>query len=390
MENLHNRKILIVDDSQDNLDLIDDMLDDDGYENIICVLSAKEAYAQLEKHKIDLIILDIMMPDINGIEACKYIKSHEEYKDIPIIIATAKADLKTLQEGFDAGANDYVRKPIVNDIELLSRVKNALNLKINIDRYKELNNTLDKRVKEEIEKNRDKEQLLMQQSKMAAMGEMVGNIAHQWRQPLNALSLTIQKIKILDENNCLDKEQIDKITNKSTKLVNRMSNTIDDFMGFFRQNKEKVEFDIKDIVEETITLLDASLDNHNIELNITKTEEDTITNSYKGEFSQVIVNLLSNAKDVLLHNNIKNPKIDIEILKEENNIIIQIEDNGGGISPDIINRVFEPYFTTKEQGKGTGIGLYMSKMIIDENMNGKISVKNTDKGACFKIKIMEI
>ncbi len=390
MEDFYKKHILVVDDHQDNLDLIDDMLDDEGYTNIICVLSAKEAYEKLEILDIDLIILDIMMPDIDGIEACKYIKKHEEYKDVSIIFATAKADLETLQEGFDAGANDYIRKPIVNDIELLSRVKNALNLKFNIDRYKELNNSLNKRVQEEIEKNREKEQLLMEQSKLASMGEMIGNIAHQWRQPLNALGLTIQKIKVLEKNDDLSSDQIAKITEKSTRLIDKMSTTIDDFMGFFRQNKEKIEFDINDVINETVTLVDASFKNHYIELNINTSNDMMRIYGYRGEFSQVILNLLSNAKDVLIERKIEAPKINIGILKEKDKIIIKVCDNGGGVPTDIINRIFEPYFTTKEQGKGTGIGLYMSKIIIEENLDGMLSVENYEDGACFIIELKEV
>ncbi len=394
MINLYKRNILVVDDSKDNLDLIEDMLDDEGYESITCVLSAREAYKILDIQDIDLIILDVMMPDINGIDACKYIKEHKEYKDIPIIIATAKADLETLKEGFEAGANDYIRKPIVNDIELLSRVKNALHLKFNIDRFKELNKTLDQKVKDEIEKNRYKEQLLMQQSKLASMGEMIGNIAHQWRQPLNALSLTIQKIKLLERNNKLNSEQINKITYKSSRLIEKMSHTIDDFMGFFRQNKEKIEFDIHEVIKETVSIIDASFQNYCIKLNINITEEEMKIHGYRGEFSQVILNLLSNAKDILLEREIENPEINIDISKVESEIIIKVQDNGGGIPTDIIDRVFEPYFTTKDEGKGTGIGLYMSKMIIEENLDGKISVENnTDEnfhGAIVTIKLKDL
>ncbi len=387
MKDLYKSKILIVDDSQDNLDLIDDMLDDEGYENITCVLSAKEAYEKLESDDIDLIVLDIMMPEVDGIEACKYIKSNNKYKDIPIIIATAKADLQTLKEGFDAGANDYIRKPIVNDIELISRVKNALNLKVNIDKYKELSKNLDKRVQQEIEKNRYKEQLLMQQSKMASMGEMIGNIAHQWRQPLNALALSIQKVKILHSKDKLDVQNLEQATQKSLMLIEKMSNTIDDFMGFFRQDKIKTPFDVQKVVEETLTLLDASLKHNFIEFNIINNNINSTVKGYKGEFSQVILNLISNAKGALLERKIKDSRIDVEISAEENSVVVEVKDNAGGVPIEIMDRIFEPYFTTKEEGKGTGIGLYMSKIIIENNMDGKLGVKNDKDGAVFKIEL---
>jgi len=148
MKKLYDSKVLIVDDLEDNLELIEDMLDDEGYNNIISALSAKEAYEELEKNDIDLVILDVMMPEIDGIEACKYIKS--KYKDIPVILATAKTDMQTLEDGFDAGANDYVKKPIVNDVELLARVKNAISLKMSLDNYKTLNISLESNLKEKM------------------------------------------------------------------------------------------------------------------------------------------------------------------------------------------------------------------------------------------------
>ncbi|WP_456323102.1 response regulator [Hydrogenimonas sp.] len=387
MKDQYKNKILIVDDSMDNLDLIEDMLNDEGYEDIICVMSAREAYEKLKSSDIDLIILDIMMPGINGIEACRCIKANESYKDIPIIIATAKVDLETLKEGFDAGANDYIRKPIVNDIELLSRVKNALKLKASMDKYKELAENLDEKVRQELEKNRFKEQLLMHQSKMASMGEMIGNIAHQWRQPLSALSLSVQKVKMLHEKDKLDTQILKQATEKSLMLIERMSGTIDDFMGFFRQNKARTPFDVQSATEETLTLLDASLQHNCIEYDFIESDGKIVVEGHKGEFSQVILNILSNAKDILKERKIKNPKIEIEVSLDEENVTIEIKDNGGGVPVEIIDRIFEPYFTTKEEGKGTGIGLYMSKVIIEKNMGGGVGVRNEENGALFWIKL---
>jgi len=387
MQLLSKRKILIVDDFQDNLDLVEDMLDDDGYENIICVLSAKEAYAELETNNIDLIILDIMMPDIDGIEACKHIKSDERYEDIPIIIATAKSDLETLQEAFAVGANDYIRKPIINDIELLSRVKNALNLKLNIDNYKELSKTLDDRVKQEIEKNRQKEQLLIHQSKMAGMGEMIGNIAHQWRQPLNALGLGIQKIKMLYDADMLTEEKFNQSVKKSNMLIKKMSETIDDFRNFFKVDKEKQNFRLEDAIDDTLELLDASLKVNNIEVIVLHQDDGINVFGYKNELEQVLLNIVNNAKDALMENNIQNSKIEIKTLKLDDDVLVEISDNAGGIPEDIIDKIFDPYFTTKEQGKGTGVGLYMSKTIIETNMSGSLSVSNSENGAKFTIKI---
>ena len=380
MDSLYKSNILVVDDNSDNLELIEDFLDDDGYENIICVVSANEAYEKLEEHNIDLIILDVMMPIINGIEACKHIKSNDEYKDIPIIIATAKSDIKTLQDGFLAGANDYVRKPITNDMELLARVKNALILKHNMNYIKELNSSLDAKVQDEIDKNKKKDLLFQEQTKLAAMGEMVGSIAHQWRQPLNALSINIQNLEDDFEEELINKEFIDKFIIQNKQIIDFMSNTIDDFRNFYRIDKEKITFSAKETIKHVINIQNSVLKDNNIDLTIEG--NDFIIYGFQNEFSQVIINLINNAKDAFVENEISDAKI---IIKLEDNEIYVV-DNAGGIDENLLNRVFEPYFTTKEQGKGTGMGLYISKMIIEQNMEAQLYVENNDiSGTTFML-----
>ena len=229
------------------------------------------------------------------------------------------------------------------------------------------------------------EDILVQQSKMASMGEMIGNIAHQWRQPLNTLSLVIQKIKMYSDEDILTKKEIDKAVDKSKILINKMSSTIDDFRNFFKVDKAKKEFDISTAIDNTINLLDGSLKNSNILILKNYKDTNIIFLGFINELEQVLLNIINNAKDALIENSIKNSKINIKITKEQNNINIDIFDNAGGIPEDIKEKIFEPYFTTKEQGKGTGIGLYMSKMIIENNFNGKINVYNINDGANFKI-----
>ena len=379
MDNLCDSKILVVDDNEDNLELIEDFLDDDGYENIITVLGAKEAYDTLEHHKIDLIILDIMMPDIDGLKACQYIKTHPDFKDIPIIIATAKADLETLKAGFEAGANDYVRKPITNDVELLARVKNALTLKYQVDYIKNINKDLDGKISYEIEKNHKKDILMQNQTKLAAMGEMVGSIAHQWRQPLNALNINIQNLEDDFEEGLIDKDFIDDFMQKNRKIIDFMSDTIDDFRNFFRIEKEKVEFSVIEVMKNIINIQSTVIQQNSIDLEVVG--DDFIVYGFKNEFSQVVMNLINNAKDALVEKNVTDKKIIIKLQESS----ISICDNAGGIDLDIIDRIFEPYFTTKEQGKGTGMGLYISKMIIEDNMDGTLSAQNIENGALFKI-----
>jgi len=231
---------------------------------------------------------------------------------------------------------------------------------------------------------KQKEQLLFQQSKSAAMGEMISNIAHQWRQPLNALSLTIQNIYYSYESNELDIKQLKRSTDKAEKLMLSMSQTIDDFRDFFKPNKIHEEFNISSTINKTIDLISASYKNSNIVL-IKTLEEKLIIHGPSNEFSQVLLNILNNSKDAIQTNNILNPNVSITSYYNNDVAIIEIEDNAGGINPNIINKIFEPYFTTKAQDIGTGIGLYMSKMIIEKSMHGKIDVSNTMQGVKFTI-----
>jgi len=222
-------------------------------------------------------------------------------------------------------------------------------------------------------------QLLQQQSKMASMGEMIGAIAHQWRQPLNELSIRIQNIKYKYRSGKLDEEYINNFVDKNKKTIMFMSNTIDDFRSFFKVDKEKKDFKVKEATLSVIDMQLSQLKSYNIKVNVIGNE--FLYHGFQTEYQQVILNLVNNSKDAILENKIINPKIDIVIKNNK----ITFEDNAGGISQCILDRVFEPYFTTKEQGKGTGIGLYMSKMIIEENMEAKMDVKNTKNGAMFII-----
>jgi len=386
---IYRKKILIVDDFKDNLELIKNMLEDNGYKNIICVLSAKEAYKELAKNNIGLIILDIMMPEINGIEACRHIKTNALYKDIPIIIVTAKADLQTLKSSFEAGANDYIRKPILDEIELIARVTNALSLKANIDKYKILTITLDEKVQQELKKNRYKEQLLMQQSKQAQMGEMMSMTAHQWRQPLNAVSASAIQLNMKNDMKIITSEDIKETTCFIEKMTQEMSSTINNFMNFSKPTHKKELFSIKQILEDILRLMGAQLKNHNIAF-LTDLQERMEIFTYRKDLEHILINLIANARDAFDENKIEDKKILVKSYMRNQKCIIDVIDNAGGIPIDAIERVFEPYFTTKEQGKGTGLGLYMSKKIARENLNGDIDVQNLQDGTLFRIELKGI
>ena len=276
-----------------------------------------------------------------------------------------------------------------DEIGQLEKSFNEMALKIDelIKYEKTLNESLEKKVEEEVSKRREQEQLLIQQSKLASMGEMIGNIAHQWRQPLNALGLILQNIKFSYDMEELNDEFMDRSIEKANSITTKMSTTIDDFRNFYKPNKSKELFNLDEVIERTISLVDSSYKNYGIELIKNNGNKDIRIFGYEGEFSQVILNLLANAKDALLENNVENKKVIIDVHQENNFINISIKDNAKGIPIEIIDKIFEPYFSTKEEGKGSGIGLYMSKTIIENNMDGKILVNNIENGVEFLIKI---
>jgi signal transduction histidine kinase len=256
----------------------------------------------------------------------------------------------------------------------------------NAKELEELNQSLEEKVKNEIEKNREKEQLLVQKSKFIALGEMISNIAHQWRQPLSELSSILMFIKFKYSINALDEQTMETKSKEADKVLEYMSHTIDDFRNFFMPKKEKEEFYLLKSVEIVMNIISSALANYNIKISISIDENIKIT-TYLNEYKQVLLNIINNAKDVLIEKNVENPLIKIHAFEDSNYIVLYIEDNGGGILIEPKGKIFEPYFTTKEDSHGTGIGLYMSKIIVEKNMKGKLRVKNIKDGAQFVIYI---
>ena len=232
------------------------------------------------------------------------------------------------------------------------------------------------------------EQLLIQQSKMAAMGEMIGAIAHQWRQPLNAVGLRVQGIKLDYEYDELTPERLDAAVRGVMEILLHMSATIDDFRNFFKPDKALEDFDIVAAVKSAVGLLEAQLAHHGITVAFEgESCAPLICHGYPNEFKQVLLNILSNAKDAIADHRKKEGLIRIGFSRQEGRAQVRIWDNGGGISDDAIDKIFDPYFTTKEPGKGTGIGLYMSKMIIERSLRGRLVAQNSEGGAEFVITV---
>ncbi|RXK09864.1 PAS domain-containing sensor histidine kinase [Halarcobacter bivalviorum] len=245
---------------------------------------------------------------------------------------------------------------------------------------------LKRRINQEVKKRTKQYEIMCHQSRLASMGEMIEAIAHQWRQPLNSLSIIIQGLRHLSNSESFDFKLLNEIENEMINKINFMSETIDDFSNFFRTSKEKRYFNLLDSIKDTIRLVDIQLKNENIKLTINI--EDGVNLEFFGlenEFRQALLNIIDNSLDVLVSKKQHNSFINIDITQNENFIELNISDNAGGISSKNLQKIFKPYFTTKKEGNG--IGLYMSKMIIEQNMKGNLSVRNSQNGAVFTISL---
>jgi signal transduction histidine kinase len=267
---------------------------------------------------------------------------------------------------------------------------------------------LEKRVTLEIAQRMKNEQLLVQQSKLAAMGEMLGAIAHQWRQPLNALGLIVQNAQEAFVHGDLDKTYMEGTVQKAMAQIHHMSKTIDDFRNFFLPDKERTIFDAMRAVGDVLSLFSAQLAANDIGYTLTcHTHGRTVENEenivpcgekslegFKNEFEHVILNLINNARDAILDRREKDQtawaqrgSVRFDFYQTDGRTIITVSDNGGGIPEEALNRLFEPYFTTKGPSRGTGLGLYLSKVIIEDHMRGKLSARNHAQGATFTIEL---
>jgi len=236
------------------------------------------------------------------------------------------------------------------------------------------------KVRDEEEKNKIQQELMQKQSRLAQMGEMLSMIAHQWRQPLSAITAAAGAINMKAKRNKLDNEMAEKLSDNIKDFSIHLSSTIDDFRNFFKSNKTRTEVNYKMIVESVLSIISSSLEKNSIEL-IYEFNSDKMFLTYHSELKQVVLNLIKNAEDALLENGISDPQI---LIRAEGNTL-SVSDNAGGVPEDIIDDIFNPYFSTKTQKDGTGLGLYMSKIIIEDHCNGSLHVKNDKHGAVFEI-----
>lgn len=235
-----------------------------------------------------------------------------------------------------------------------------------------------------IKELKEKDEIMIAQSRHAAMGEMISMIAHQWRQPISAIAMDANNILADIGLDMLDSESLNSVSKDIIRQTQELSKTIDDFKNFFRPGKTAEEISIEDVFNEAFSVVGKSLENNNIEVKKEFKTSNKIT-TYSRELMQVIINIVKNAKEALVANDIEDKEIDISVEEESNIFTIKICDNAGGVDKDIVHQIFNPYFTTKNEKQGTGLGLYMSKTIVEKHLKGKIEVTNIESGACFQI-----
>lgn len=359
-----NSTILLVDDLSENIDILLELL----YEyDLIPALDGQSALDIVTSEDIDLILLDIMMPTMDGFEVCKKLKQDPRTAHIPIIFLSAKNHYTDVQRGFELGGVDYVSKPF-NPDELKARVKTHLQLQ-------SYQKELQAQVALELEKNRLKEQLLFQQSKQAALGELLVHIAHQWKQPLASLGSiqTIMRAK-LESSLEIPKEDYLRYIHEAQTQIDFMANTIETFRNFYQPTSKEQEFYLLDCLRDVLALLDASFEFESIKIDIDIRTQKTI-HANKNEIAHILFSILTNMRDVFRLRKTLHPKITCTI--NENSILL--EDNAGGIENGNFETIFEKHMSTHSS---SGIGLYLSKNIAQKN-NASLHASNSAHGAQF-------
>lgn len=392
----------------------------------------QEGLEQAIRHNPDIIISDALMPRMDGFQLLRALKLDPVLCTIPFLFySSTYTGEKEHELARSLGAEAFINKPvepaalwektcqIMNDWEARQKkpahpamcegheqflrdysqvvaskleekvrdLEDALKLRKQAEEeLRRLNIELEQRVAQEVEKNQAKDRILAYQARLAAMGEMLSNIAHQWRQPLNNASLIVQNLRFEYDEGSLTKTACHNYVEECLNNLMYMSHTIDDFYAFYQPDSGRQPFDLYQTITESIALVRPDLESRSITVTLVK-ERDFTVNGFKKEFSQVLLNIIQNAKEAILLRMPTDPFIEIVCSLKEEAARITVRDNGGGIPPEILDKIFDPYFTSKFKSHGAGMGLYMSKMIIEKHMGGKIWVANTADGAEVTIEL---
>ena len=391
---MKNITILAVDDIEANLIsleyLIEEYMDD---VNLLLAPSGEEALKLTYTKDIDIIILDIQMPGMDGFETAEYLKSSPKTKNIPIIFLTAAFKEEEFQQkGFEVGAIDYLTKPIENR-QFINKLNLYIKVIIKTKELQSLNDNLSQSLEQEIllkEKIQEQQLELVEQSKISALGEMIGNIAHQWRQPLSVIATCASGLRLNLELGLDNKEIVDSSLARIVDTTSELSSTIESFRNFTFQDKLS-EFNLSTIINKTIENEKYILDENNIKIILELDDEINLSN-LPNSLIQALQNIIKNSKEAL--NKIDSERfIFINTYVQDNEVYIQIKDNAGGIEEEHLSKIYEPYFTTKHQSNGIGLGLNITYKLICDSMRGKIKTQNieyayenkTYKGALTKI-----
>lgn len=360
-------RVLIVDDVAENITVVKNILK--SQYDVIAATTGEKVLELVSKEDSlpDLILLDIIMPEMDGFEVCKRLKENETTKNIPVIFLTVLDHVDDMVKGFEYGGVDYITKPFETNV-LLARVNTHITLKQHQDNL--------------IEMLKQKDKVLMQQSKLASLGEMFESVMHQWKQPLSIISTSNASIRVEKELDTLTEENLYKLLDGIDTTVEHLTQTMDVFRDYLLETNKKEYFSSKNIVERTLKLLEAQLDKEDIKIHLDIDECELF--SFKNHIMQVLINILTNAIHTLQKKD-TNRDISLMIKCDTNDITITIRDNGGGIQIDEVSKIFEKHFTTKENKKGTGLGLYICKQITETYLDGKISAQNINDGASFSI-----
>lgn len=393
-------RVLIVDDDEDYAFLLQDYLRE---KFIACRLFVYHAMSFDDALKVinsngtfDLFIVDYLLNHINGIELVVEIRSRG--LDAPIIFLTGYGNEEVAVSALKVGANDYLPKAKLTPELLAYSVHHAFEV-VEYERQKrqyeeqlckktkeleELNRQLENRVSEEVKKNKEQEHMLILQNRLAAMGEMLSFIAHQWKQPLNAIGLIAQGLQEDCGSGDYTKEYVLGEINLIMEIIKHLSNTVDDFRSFIKTDTQCCQCKLSDVIKRIVNIIKPSFREKSIAIE-TEFIDDPEIYCMTNQLMHALINIINNARDALLERKVKSPKVTIVVDRYVEKARITIRDNAGGIDEQILNSIFEPYVTTKKEG--SGIGLYMSRLLVEKNMNGRIYARNTEEGAEFVIEI---